>query len=65
MSLRQKIEFLRTVNFGLYVNGEPIWLNTFFGYERDSDFMYHIRFRMFPPHTFALGTYYFPTRLVL
>lgn len=64
-SLEEKIEFLDTASFSLYIRetGEQDWqsmkLNQFFWFDRDADVMYYLGYKVFPKNTFDPGTYEF------
>lgn len=60
LTRKQKVEFVLTAQFYLYVNGEHIYLlRSALWYDRDADDMHSLRYIVFDPYTFDPGTYEF------
>lgn len=58
MTREQKIEFVLTAEFYLYVNGVHVyWLRSALWFNEDTDEMHSLNFIVFDPYTFRPGTY--------
>ncbi|UCG45556.1 MAG: hypothetical protein JSV58_01880 [Candidatus Bathyarchaeota archaeon] len=60
LTRQQKIEFLLTAEFHLYIDGEHIyWIESAFWHDVDADEVYAFNYIVFSPFTFSPGTYEF------
>jgi len=59
MTLKQKIEFVLTADFDLFINGRYVRLRPYLWYDREMDDMYILWVRVFEPYTFPPGSYEF------
>jgi len=58
MTPAQKVEFLKTARFELFINSNPIELRRFQWYDHGTDGMYVVYWTVFPSHTFTAGSEY-------
>jgi len=58
MTPAQKVEFLKTACFELFIDSAPIELRRFQWYDHGIDGMYVVYWTVFPSHTFTAGSEY-------
>lgn len=58
MTPAQKVEFLKTARFELFINSNPIELRRNHWYDHRTDGMYVVYWIVFPPYTFEMGQTY-------
>jgi len=58
MTPAQKVEFLKTARFELFINSNPIELRRNQWYNHGTDGMYVVYWTVFPPYTFEMGHTY-------
>lgn len=58
MTPAQKVEFLKTARFELFIDSNPIKLRRYHWYNHRTDGMYVVYWTVFPPYTFEMGHAY-------